>query len=120
MKLEKVKRFLLFCEPCSFKKILGTNTPEDMTPIKTSPVPGGAPKLDPKSGKTLEKKSLNQHAKVKCPQCGRGVTIKPLPDVYSKSYDEIDKREQQAKEAAEKKKRIEDGTPPKLDLDFLG
>jgi predicted methyltransferase len=121
MKQEKTKRFLVFCEPCSYKKILNTDKPEDMVQIKVSPVPGGAPKLDPKTGKTITRPTTNQCNKVKCPKCGRGVVLKPLPDVYSKSYDEIDKREQKAKEEIEKKKRIEDGTPIKYKPpEFLG
>ena len=64
---------------------------------------------------------VQQKPKVKCPDCGRGVVVKSLPDVYSKSYDEIDKREQKAKEEFEKKKRIEDGTPIKYrPPEFLG
>lgn len=64
---------------------------------------------------------MQQKTKVKCPSCGRGVVVKSLPDVYSKSYDEIDKKMQKAKEEYEKKKRIEDGTPIKYNPpEFLG
>jgi DNA-directed RNA polymerase subunit RPC12/RpoP len=119
MKQEKIKRFLIFCEPCSYKKIYGTDSPEDLTQIKVSSVPGGSPRLE--KGKTVVPSTQKQLSKVKCPKCGRGVVLRPLPDVYSKSYDEIDKKEQQAREASEKRKRIEDGTPQKYTPpEFLG
>ncbi len=119
MRQEKIKRFLVFCEPCAYKKIYSTDNPEDLIQIKVSPIPGGSPRLE--KGKTVERPAKKQLNKVKCPNCGRGVVMKPLPDVYSKSYDEIDKREQKAKEEAEKKKRIEDGTPTKYKPpEFLG
>ena len=164
----KIKRFLVFCEPCSYKKIFNSDKPEGLTQIKTAPVPGKIPtlknpnhKLSPVdiddltskgwkkvdgdgkvslvfelngqqkylvSEKNVWKESVinltvqPQCSKVKCPKCGRGVVIKNLPDVYSKSYDEIDLRVQKAKEEIEKKRRIEDGTPSKLEdiPDFLG
>jgi len=119
MRQEKIKRFLVFCEPCSYKKIYDTNSPEDLTQIKVSQVPGGTPRLE--KGKIVDRPTHKQLAKVKCPKCGRGVVLKPLPDVYSKSYDEIDKQEQQVREEAEKRKRIEDGTPHKYNPpEFLG
>lgn len=165
---EKIKRFLVYCEICSYKKIFNTDKPEGLTQIKVSPVPTKIPTLNNPSVKTKEvvdidtlteqgwkkvdgdgKRSLvfslndqtktlifennqwkesavnipvvQQKPKVKCPDCGRGVVVKSLPDVYSKSYDEIDKREQKAKEDLEKKKRIEDGTPMKYrPPEFLG
>lgn len=121
MKQEKIKRYMIFCEPCAYKKIYTTEKPEDLVHIKVSEVPGGSPKLDPKTGKTVFSKNHKQLQKVKCPKCGRGTVLKPLPDVYSKSYDAIDKREQEAREAAEKRKRVEDGTPIKYrPPDFLG
>lgn len=164
---EKIKRFLVFCEPCAYKKIYLSDKPDGLTEIKTSPIPRHIPTLknpnhkmlpididqltsegwkqvdgDGKTSLIFEKSgttkmlvphqngwcecALNlsvhkQNTKVKCPKCGRGVVVKKLPDVYSNSYDEIDRREQAAKEAQEKKKRIEDGTPPKLKPpEFLG
>lgn len=166
-KPEKIKRFLVYCEICSYKKIYDTDRPQDLTQIKVSPVPTKIPTLKNQSTKnqvvdidslTAEgwkkvdgdgKKNLvfslndktktlvfednqwkessvnlpvvQQKPKVKCPKCGRGIAVKSLPDVYSKSYDEIDKKEQKAKEEYEKKKRIEDGTPIKYKPpEFLG
>ena len=167
MKMEKIKRFLVFCEPCSYKKIHTSDMPQGLTQIKVAAVPGKIPTLknpnhklsvididdliskgwkkvdgDGKQSLVFELNGQTKHLvsvknewkesivnlpvqpqckKVKCPQCGRGVVVKPLPDVYSKSYDEIDKREQMAREEKEKRKRIEDGTPPKFQPpDFLG
>lgn len=166
-RMEKIKRWLVFCEPCAYKRILNTDRPEDMTSIKVSPVPGKIPQLNqpnmkfhPVSIDTLTEQGWKQTggdgkthfifelngqtkvlvydkndwkesiqnlpmqkqcSKVKCPKCGRGVVIKALPDVYAKSYDEIDAREQKAREEADRRKRIEDGTPLKKETpDFLG
>lgn len=167
-KIEKHKRWLIFCEPCTYKRILNTDQPEDMVSIKVSPVPGKIPQLNQPNqklqaadidkltaegwqhtggdGKSHLVFTLNgqnkilvfdknewkesvlnlpmqkQCSKVKCPQCGRGVVIKALPDVYAKSYDEIDAREAKAREDADKRRRIEDGIPIRRekDPDFLG
>lgn len=119
MAQQLTKRFIVFCEPCSYKRILTTDKPDDMALIKVSAVPGGVPRFDQKTGKTVTRPTQTQCGKVKCPKCGRGVVVKALPVVYSKSYDEVDKRNQAIRDAEEKRKRIEDGTPIKP-TDFLG
>lgn len=116
----QIKRYLVFCEPCSYKRILTSDTPDDMVPIKQADVPGGSPRLE--AGKTVSRPAHKQSAKVKCPQCGRGVVVKVLPDVYSKAYQEVDDRQRKNKEDKEKRQRIEDGMPVKRskDVDFMG
>jgi hypothetical protein len=116
------KRYMIYCEPCTFKKILETNKPEDMTMIQTSPIPGGAPELDPVTRKTVVKPNKPAPIKVKCPQCGRGVVLKELPEVYAKEYSAIDEKRDKERREKDKRQRIEDGRPIKRekDPDFLG
>jgi hypothetical protein len=118
-----VKRWFIFCEPCSFKKIVTGDKPgEGLVEIKTASVPGGAPVLDPTTKKTKTKPDLKRPKKFKCPQCGRGVTAKKLPDVYEKAYKAIDEERIKREQEEEKRKRLEDGQPPKRkpDEDFMG
>jgi hypothetical protein len=52
---KKTKRIIIFCEPCAFKTIIEKEeTVNDFVEIKTSPIPGGIPELDPKTGKTWD------------------------------------------------------------------
>lgn len=119
MKPEKTKRFLLFCEPCAYRKIFDTDKPEGLYLSKSSAVPLKTIKMGDDVDKS--KSFKEQPIKSKCPKCGRGVILKKLPQVYAKSYDEVDKRKQKEQEEYEKKKRIEDGTPKKLTPpDFMG
>lgn len=115
------KRFLLFCEPCAFKQIFETDQPDTLTMMKVSDVPGGAPQLDPKTNKAVAKPVTKANPKAKCPKCGRGVVLKKLPDVYVKSFSEIDSRRQKEKDDFERAQRIKDGQPPqKPDVEFTG
>ena len=116
------KRYLLFCEPCSFKKIIETNNPDDLVSIKRSSVPSGSPKLDPATKKTKVSKAKENTKMCKCPRCGRGAIIKNLPEVYKKTYKEIDDSKRKEQEAIERKKRLEDGKPHQrnVDEDFIG
>lgn len=120
------QRWFAFCEPCGFKKILDSadNNPvlDGLTSVKLSDIPGGAPELDPSTNKTINKKNLKRLSQVKCPNCGRAITVKKLPDVYSKSFKDIDEREQAEKQQAEKQQRMADGQPLQRDKnpDFLG
>lgn len=132
-KMEANKRWFITCDYCSYKKIfessdegpLVQNRPKDITgmvEIKTSPVPGGTPQLDPHTNKTIVKPEKPQPKKTKCPKCGRGVIIKKLPDVYVNMYKEIDENEKKSRVDAEKAQRLKDGQPIKRDKDptFLG
>ncbi len=111
-KKQVISRWLLFCEPCSYKQIITADEPgEGLVEIKTSPVPTGIPAIDPQTKKIKTALPLPQPKKVKCPQCGRGVVIRKLPDVYANAFKAVDEITRKEQEALEKKKRIEDGKP---------
>lgn len=117
------KRKMIFCEPCSYKRILEANeTPEDLFSIKVSPVPGGIPELDPVTGKTKVKPVTDQTKKLKCPRCGRGVVVKDLQPAYANAFKQIDDKAEKERLEADRKKRLEDGEPSKkkADSDFYG
>ncbi len=118
---QKSKAKMIFCEPCSFKMILdGDDMPDNLVEIKTSPIPGGIPFIDAKSGKTKTKSNTKQSPKFKCPKCGRGVVVKELQSAYQNTIKQIKDREEKEKIESDRKKRIEDGTPieKNTELDF--
>lgn len=119
MRHQKNNRFFIYCEPCCYKNIYEEDS-KDLTQIKVSPIPGGSPKLE--KGKTVIRKPINPLSKVKCPKCGRGVVLKPLPEVYARSFAEMEAKQQKLREESERKKRIEDGIPLKRQQppEFLG
>lgn len=122
-KPQTVKRWYLFCEPCSHKQIIQGNDPcHGLTQMKMSPVPGGSPRYDEQEKKTVIKKTVPRLPYAKCPKCGRACVIKKLPDVYNDVFQSIDEDEKKKKEEAERLKRIEDGAPIKVDKDtkFIG
>jgi len=112
-KPDNTKRWFLFCEPCAFKKIIKADDPADagLVEIPQAKIPGGVPVLDPKTKKAKDKPDLSRMKKFKCPQCGRGVMIKKLPEVYEKAYKEIDEEKRKKEQELEKQRRIEDGKP---------
>jgi len=116
------KRYLVFCEICSFKKILESDKPEDFVMIKRSSIPGSIPQFDPVTKKTNTSKDKNQNKMCKCPQCGRGAIVKSLPDVYKNTFKKLEEEERKRQQEIEKKKRFEDGKPHerKVDDDFIG
>jgi len=117
-----VKRWLVFCEPCSYKRILVSSEPHDLVEVKTAPIPGGAPRLDPETKKAKDRPVTSQPKKFKCPQCGRGVRATKLADPYLAAFKEVDGQKRKREEELEKQKRLEDGQPVKRekDPDFLG
>lgn len=126
MKENNKSRALIFCEICGFKKIVDCQGAEpDLTGfavIPTSKIQGGIPALDPETKKIVNKNHHPRSQKVKCKQCGRGVVVKKLPDVYAKSFAAIDAEEQKKKAIEERKRRIQDGLPSKKseNEEFLG
>jgi len=118
------KRWFVFCEPCSFKQIITSDEPkaENLVEIKSSPIPGGSPRLDAKTKKAKDRPTFDQPKKFKCPNCGRGVRAKKLPDVYSNAYKEVDESRRKREEEQAKKQRLEDGKPHvrEADPDFTG
>lgn len=117
-----IKRYMVFCEPCTYRQIIEAAEPQELTTIKTSAIPGGSPQLDPATKKAVAPPAKPRQQKVKCPKCGRGIVVRDLPEVYAKEYTAIDERRQQERRAADVQKRIEDGKPIRRekDPDFLG
>lgn len=75
-----IKKYLILCEPCGYKRITDGSNDGDIVKIPRSKVPGGAPKLNPQTKETVTKKSTRQPIMVKCPKCGRGVRVRKLKD----------------------------------------
>lgn len=119
-----IKRWFIFCEPCSYRQIIIGDKPEaeNLVEIKTSPIPGGSPVLDSKTKKAKAKPDIPRSKKFKCPQCGRGVMAKKLPDVHANAYKAVDDARRKREEESEKQKRLNDGKPHvrESDPDFLG
>lgn len=117
------KRWFVHCDYCSYSRIF--EQADDLVEIKTSPIPGGSPELNAETKRAEPKPALQQIKKIKCPTCGRGTTVKKLPNVYSKAFKQIDDEERKQNEEAEKERRIKDGLPIKRPPDegttpFLG
>jgi len=108
---QKVKRWFLFCEPCSNKQIIERFEETDLLEVPRAKVPGGSPRYDGVKKKTVLSSSTSQPRMFKCPSCGRGCVCKSLPDVYADAYGGIDEKTRIEKIAEEKRKRIEDGIP---------
>jgi len=90
-KKQITRKYVLYCEPCNFKKILDKPEDEDLIEIKKSMVPGGYPKLDIESGETKNRENLKRSKQYKCPKCGRGVTIKRYNVPIGRKNDKKDK-----------------------------
>jgi DNA-directed RNA polymerase subunit RPC12/RpoP len=71
-----MKTYLIYCEPCGFKKIV--EDPDNVGLFKhaTSNVQGRIPMLNKKTKKTETFDFVSSMPKYKCPQCGRVVTLK--------------------------------------------
>lgn len=106
------KKFIVFCEPCSFKQIITSGEDVDLNSIPLSKVPGGAPKIDPVTKKTTEVKSTSRNKAFKCPKCGRGIVSKKLPEVYVKTIKDLEKKEEEKNDEQERQQRIRDGLLP--------
>lgn len=83
------KKLQLFCEQCHWKRISDGSDLGDLYEYPLSNVPGGAPKLDA-NYKTVLSKDIKQKRKFRCPQCGRGVTGKIIPDVQKNLNDKLE------------------------------
>jgi hypothetical protein len=92
----------------------------DLSEIPISPVPGGAPELDQKTGKIKIKSSTPQARKYKCPRCGRGASVKELQPAYANALKKIDEQKDQERIVSDRKQRLEDGKPIEKKTDFLG
>jgi len=79
-----IKKYLIYCEPCGYKKISDGTKEQDLTKVPRSDVPGGAPQIDPNTKLVKTKKSSKQPIMVKCPKCGRGVRVRKMKDEKNK------------------------------------
>jgi len=107
IEFNKNSQKIIFCEFCSFKKIL--KSPEDLKSfniIKNAKIQSKLP--DNKNKKLITK---NHKDTVKCPKCGRGIIVKNLSGSHLETIKKIKEKEQKEKEENEFKKRIEDGKP---------
>ena len=84
------KLYRLYCETCSYNKVTD-GTDINLVEFKTSPVQGSFIKtmLDGKEVIT-NRKVINQTKRVKCPQCGRVITPKPVTTQLTKKEKEDD------------------------------
>tara|TARA_Y100000034_G_scaffold104648_1_gene131350 strand:- start:11673 stop:11936 length:264 start_codon:yes stop_codon:yes gene_type:complete len=73
-----IKKYLVYCEPCGYKRITDGSDDEDLKKVPRSDVPGGAPEIDPITKTVKIKKSTKQPIMVKCPKCGRGIRVRKL------------------------------------------
>jgi len=95
-----VNNFLLFCEPCAYKKIITEDIAHEDIP--RSKIPGGIPYKDLETKSIKEKKQISQPLMRKCPNCGRGVILKRLTEAYTKAQTEQEKLQHEEKERVKK------------------
>lgn len=84
-----IKKYLVYCEPCGYKRITDGSNDYDLTKVPRSEVPGGYPKLDLIKKEVKEPKSKSQPIMVKCPKCGRGVRVRKLDGKNEKKKDKF-------------------------------
>lgn len=109
---QKVKRQMIYCEPCGYKQIIEPKeNPEDLTVIPTTKIQGHIPQIDPATQKAVQKPFLERPKMYKCPCCGRGVRLKELLLPYAKALDDLDRKREIERLENDKLKRIEDGKP---------
>jgi len=111
-KQTKNKRLIVYCEPCGYKQIIIEDSDIDLNEIPLADVPGGAPRLNLVTKKTVDRKSLSRNKTYKCPKCGRGISSKALPEVYVKTIKEREELENKEREQQEREQRIKDGLLP--------
>jgi len=88
MNKHSVKLYQFYCETCNWKKITDGSGTQELVEVKTSPIPGGIPKRDLESGKTVTPKAIKQKRRFKCPNCGRVVFAKLLSTSKSSQTEE--------------------------------
>lgn len=106
------KRWIVYCEPCGYKQIVTEDLDVDLNEIPLADIPGGAPRLNLVTKKIVERKSVSRNKTYKCPKCGRGISSKTLPEVYTKTIKEREKLEEKEREKQEREQRIKDGLLP--------
>lgn len=113
MKPQETKRFLVFCEPCAYKKIVTEDELKTLPTIKRADIQGHINELDKQTRKIIKKPPIKKNMLTKCPKCGRGVIVKNLPPSYTSAFDQKDKVSKQTQEEEAWLARLKDGTPEK-------
>lgn len=96
--IKPIDRWILYCEPCNYKEIVDESKLSNFIEIPTVPLCTGVPLYDEKQKRTIVPELKKQSKRVKCPQCGRGVVLKSLPEPYKKEL----KSKEEAAEAAKR------------------
>ncbi len=91
------KAYRFYCEVCNWKKITYGGDLDGLVELPTSPIPGGAPKPNPETGKVEAAKQRKQTKRFKCPQCGRLVIPKAITDHQKDLQDKLIAQEKKEK-----------------------
>jgi DNA-directed RNA polymerase subunit RPC12/RpoP len=70
------RTYIIYCEPCGYKKVIDDLDNIGLTDVKTSTVQGRIPVLDKETKKTKTFSHITTIPKYKCPRCGRAVTLR--------------------------------------------
>ena len=73
-----IKQYQFFCDNCNYKRLTNGSDIQDLIPVKTSPVPGSIPYIDPLTKKTIYPPAKSQKKKFKCPKCGKIIIAKEI------------------------------------------
>ena len=87
----QLKLYIIYCEPCGFKRLTDGSDVAGLIPYKQAPIPGGSPYRDMATGQIKIPPSRQNSKKFKCPKCGRVVTVRKVADpntITGRSYDE--------------------------------
>lgn len=69
--------YTIFCDNCSFKKIVKTNSDlKEFKLVRSAPVQKKLPFMDYSSSKTQSSTDFELPKKVKCPKCGFATRLK--------------------------------------------
>jgi hypothetical protein len=71
-----MRTYVIYCEPCGYKKVVEDPLNVDLVARTVSNVPGRIPVLNKQTNKTETFDPIPVMPKFKCPKCGRGVTLK--------------------------------------------
>lgn len=81
----RVKLYIIYCEPCGFKRLTDGSDVAGLVPYKQSMIPTGSPYLDAATGQIKTPPAKQNSKKFKCPKCGRVVTVKKIADPDSRT-----------------------------------
>lgn len=71
-----MRTYVVYCEPCGYKRLVEDPLHVGLPQIQTSKVPGRIPVLDPETKKTTVFDHITPMPKYRCPSCGRAVTLR--------------------------------------------